>query len=283
MCSPEGGRAGAEQIAADPQVLGVIGTSCSAAAVAASPVISEAGLVMVSPSNTSPLLTSDLGGNASPDHHPGYFRVSNNDLYQARAVADFCYNELGLGRMAAVDDGDPYTTALVSAFASAFGDIGGEVTATSTIEKGATDMTSVLAEFAESGPDGIFWPLFEGEGTPFAEQVRAFEGLEGVTLITGAALLVSEFLGTPQSEGMYFAGPETDLGSNVNESTGKSAAFSPPTAALRPLRTGPTPTTPRRCCSAPSRRPPRKTAGPCGSTAPPCPCQPGSRRRAGGR
>lgn len=224
MCSAEGGRAGAEQIAADPQVLGLIGTSCSAAAVAASPVISEAGLVMVSPSNTSPLLTSDLAGSANPDYHAGYYRVSNNDLYQARAVADFAYGELGLRRMAAVDDGDPYTSALVSAFASAFLAIGGEVPATSTIDKGATDMTSVLAEFAEAGPDGIFFPLFEGEGTPFAEQARAFDGLEGVTLITGAALLVSEFLGTPQSEGMYFAGPETDLGSNVNESTGKSAA-----------------------------------------------------------
>ena len=224
MCSPEGGRAGAEQIAADPQVLGLIGTSCSAAAVAASPVISEAGLVMISPSNTSPLLTSDLAGNANPDYHAGYFRVSNNDLYQARAVADFAYGELGLRRMAAVDDGDPYTSALVGAFASAFRAIGGEVPVASTIDKGATDMTSVLAEFAEAGPDGIFFPLFEGEGTPFAEQARAFDGLEGVTLITGAALLVSEFLGTPQSEGMYFAGPETDLGSNVNESTGKSAA-----------------------------------------------------------
>ncbi len=223
MCSPEGGRAGAEQIAADGRVLGIIGTSCSAAAVAAAPVISEAGLVMVSPSNTSPLLTSDLAGNANPDYHAGYFRVSNNDLYQAQAVADFAYNELGLRRMAAVDDGDPYTSALVSAFASAFLAIGGEVPVTSTIDKGATDMTSVLAEFAEAGPDGIFFPLFEGEGTPFAEQARAFDGLEGVTLITGAALFVSEFLGTPQSEGMYFAGPEADLGSNVNGSTGKSA------------------------------------------------------------
>ena len=223
MCTPEGGRTGAEQIAAEAQVLGVIGTSCSAAAVAASPVLSEAGRVMVSPSNTSPLLTSDLAGTASRDYHPGYFRVSNNDLYQGRAVADFAYNELGLRRMAAVDDGDPYTTALVSAFAAAFREIGGEVPAISTIEKGATDMTSVLVEFAESGPDGLFFPLFEGEGTPFAEQARSFDGLEGVTLITGAALLVSEFLGTPQSEGIYFAGPETDLGSNVNGATGKSA------------------------------------------------------------
>ena len=223
MCSPEGGSTGAEQVAADPQVIGVIGTSCSAAAVAASPVISEAGLVMISPSNTSPSLTSDLAGNANPGHHPGYFRVSINDLYQAQAVADFAYTELGLRSMAAVDDGDPYTTALVSAFGDAFEALGGTLGATARIEKGETEMASVLAEFAGAGPDGIFFPLFEVEGSPFAEQARAFDGLEGVTLISGAALLVSEFLATPQSEGIYFAGPESALGSNVNAATGKSA------------------------------------------------------------
>lgn len=172
MCGPEGGRSGAEQIVADSRVLGVVGTSCSGAAVAASPVISAAGLVMISPSNTSPRLTSDLAGNASADYHPGYFRVAINDLYQARAVADFAYNELGLRRMVAVDDGDPYTTALVSAFGDAFAAIGGEVPASARIEKGQTDMASVLAEFAEAGPDGIFFPLFDEEGLPFAKQVR---------------------------------------------------------------------------------------------------------------
>ncbi len=219
-CGPEGGRMGAEQIVADPQVLGVIGTSCSGAAVAASPVISAAGLVMISPSNTSPALTSDLAGNASPNYHPGYFRLSVNDLYQARAVADFAYNELGLRRMAALDDGDPYTMGLTIAFGNAFGAIGGEVVATARIAKGQTDMASVLTEFAAATPDGIFFPLFDEEGIPFAKQAR--ESLKNATLITGAALLDSKFLATPQSEGVYAAGPETDLGSNVNATTGKS-------------------------------------------------------------
>ena len=222
-CSPEGGRAGAEQISADPQVLGVIGTSCSAAAVAASPLISEAGLVMIAPSNTSPLLTSDLAGNANPNYHPGYFRVSNNDLYQAQAVADFAYGELGLRRMAAIHDGDPYTTALVSAFGDAFAARGGEIAATAGIDKGTTDMTDVLAEFAAAGPDGIFFPLFRAEGSHFAEQARASDGLAGATFITGAAMLVSEFLATPQSGDTYFAGPESDHGANVNAATGKNA------------------------------------------------------------
>ena len=223
MCSPEGGRTSAAKVIADPRVPGVVGTLCSGSAVAASPLLSAAGLVMISPSNTSPALTSDLAGNASPDYHPGYFRTASNDLYQGQAVADFAYSELGLQRMVSIDDGDPYTTGLTIAFGNAFRALGGEIVGTAQIEKGDIDMTDVLAAFAAVEPDGIFFPLFESEGSPFAEQVREVNGLEGATLITDAALLVSEFLGTPQSEGIYFAGPDASGDLSTNVATGKNA------------------------------------------------------------
>lgn len=222
-CSAEGGRSGAQQAVADSRVLGIIGTSCSAAAVAASPIVSAAGLVMVSPSNTSPALTSDLAGNEASDYHPGYFRVSNNDVHQARALADFAYNELGVRRVAVIHDGDPYTSALAGAFGANFGGLGGEVPATAVIAKGDTDMTNALVQLAAAGPDSIFFPLFTAEASHFARQAREFDGLEGVTLISGAAAFDSVFLATPQSEGVYFAGPDTDHGDNFNIATGKSA------------------------------------------------------------
>ena len=56
LCSADGGQAAAQTIVADDQVVGVIGTSCSGAATAAAPLISAAGMVMISPSNTSPAL-----------------------------------------------------------------------------------------------------------------------------------------------------------------------------------------------------------------------------------
>jgi len=222
MCSPEGGRTGAEQIVADLQVAGVIGTACSASGVTASPVMSKAGFTMISPANASPLLTSDLEGNAGMHYHPGYFRVVTNDLYRGRAVADFAWRELGLRRMGAVHDGDPYTTALVSAFGSAFRTLGGEVT-TAGIAKGDTDMTAVLAEFAAAGAEGIFVPLFLAEGAFFVEQSRGFDSLEDAALVTGSAMLVPEFLGSPKSEGMYFAGPVLEHGPEANDVTGKNA------------------------------------------------------------
>ncbi len=54
LCSADGGQAAASQIVADAQVVGTIGTSCSGAAAGAMPLISDAGHVMISPSNTSP-------------------------------------------------------------------------------------------------------------------------------------------------------------------------------------------------------------------------------------
>ena len=54
LCSADGGQAAAQTIVADESIIGVIGTSCSGAAVAAMPLISDAGMVMISGSNTSP-------------------------------------------------------------------------------------------------------------------------------------------------------------------------------------------------------------------------------------
>ena len=222
-CLREGGEDAAREVVADTRVLGIVGTACSGAAVGASPVVSGAGLVMISPSNTSPALTSNLAGTANADHHPGYFRVSDNDLYKARAAAEFVYNDLGLRRMAAIHDGDSFTSNLTAAFSREFRALGGDVAATAVIAKGDTDMTEALAQFAEAGPDGIFFPLFPAEGAPFARQARAFDGLEGAALVAGATLLVAGFLGAPESEGVYFAGPVVEFGANVNDATGKSA------------------------------------------------------------
>ena len=221
LCTPEGGAAAAQTVVGDRRVVGVIGTSCSAAAVKASPILSEAGLVLISATNTAPSLTSDLRGNAGADYYPGYYRTSNNDLYEAEAVAEFAYHDLGLREMAVFHDGDPYTSGLANAFTVAFEHAGGTVMV-ATVSKGDTDMIPVLTEVAAAGPDGLFLPLFPDEGGQIVRQVDQVAGLTGVTLIGGAAMVDFEFLAIPESEGMYLASPELDFGDSVNEATGKS-------------------------------------------------------------
>lgn len=221
LCSAQGGAAAADTVVGDGRVVGVVGASCSVAAAAASPILSEAGLVMVAPSTTSPSLTSDLRGNAGSNYHAGYHRVASNDLYQAEAVADFVYNELGLRTMAAIHDGDPYTSGLTAAFKAAFEELGGTV-AVAMVNKGDTDMIPVLTELAAASPEGLFLPIFPEEAGPVLRQSAEVDGLAGLVRIGGGGLLVSDFLALPESEGLYFAGPTLDFGGNVNGATGRS-------------------------------------------------------------
>ena len=221
LCTPEGGAAAAQTIVGDRRVVGVIGTSCSAAAVEASPILSEAGMVLISASNTAPSLTSDLRGNAGSDYYAGYYRTVNNDLYEAEAVAEFARHDLSLHDMAVIHDGDPYTSGLAHAFAVAF-ELGGGAVTIATVGKGQTDMIAVLTEVAAAAPDGLFLPLFPDEAGAIIRQVGQVAGLEDVVLIGGAGLMDFEFLAIPESEGVYIASPELQFQNSVNEATGKN-------------------------------------------------------------
>lgn len=224
LCSADGGQAAAQTIVADEQIVGVIGTSCSGAATAASPLISEAGIVMISGSNTSPALTSDLQGTAGENWNPGYYRTAHNDLFQGAAMADFVFNDLGLATAAAIHDGDPYTQGLAQAFSDAFEALGGEMTGFTGVNKEDTDMVPVLTEIAAGSPEAMFFPIFRSAGDFIADQAPGVAGLEDTQLLAADGLLIDGFLELAQSEGMYFSGPDVRFGSNLNESTGKTAA-----------------------------------------------------------
>lgn len=209
LCNSEGGQIGSTRIIADPQVVAVIGTSCSGAGVPASNVVSSANRVLISGSNTSPVLTSDLAGNAGPEYHPGYFRTAHNDAIQGAAAAKFVYEELGITQVATVNDGDPYTQGLTAAFEGPFTDLGGTVVISTAVTADQTDMRPVLTEIAAAGAELIFFPIFQPAGDFLAEQAREVAGLEDVALMGADGLLSDTYVVLPQTENMYFSGPQT--------------------------------------------------------------------------
>ena len=223
LCSADGGQAAAQSIVADDQIIGVIGTTCSAAATAAGPLLGEAGMVMISGSNTSPALTSDQQGNPGANYNVGYYRTAHNDLFQGAAMAEYVFTELGLTTAAAIHDGDPYTDGLATAFSNAFTALGGEMTGYSAVAKEDTDMVPVLTEIAGGSPQALFFPIFQPAGDFIADQVTGVSGLENTQLFAADGLGVDGFMELPQSEGISFSGPDTRFGENKNESTGKTA------------------------------------------------------------
>jgi len=223
LCSADGGQAAAQTIVSDDQVVGVIGTSCSGAATAAMPLISDDGMVMISGSNTSPALTSDLLGTAGTDYHAGYYRTAHNDFIQGTAAANFVDGELGLSQVALIHDGDPYTNGLTNAFQAAFEELGGTITVHTAVAKDQTDMVPVLTEVAASNPEVIFFPIFPAEGTFIVQQIGDVAGLESVVLMGADGLIADNFLEVPESEGMYFSGPDLRFGDQKSGATGVSA------------------------------------------------------------
>ncbi|MCY3851574.1 MAG: branched-chain amino acid ABC transporter substrate-binding protein [Acidimicrobiaceae bacterium] len=222
-CSADGGQAAAQTIVADDRVVGVIGTSCSGAAAAAAPLVTSAGMVMISPSNTSPALTSDLAGTAGENYSVGYYRTAHNDLYQGAAMAQFVYGDLGLATAAAIHDGDPYTQGLAQAFADAYEALGGTVTGFTAVHKDDADMVPVLTEVAAHTPEALFFPIFQPAGDHIAAQAPGVAGLENTVLLAADGLLVDSYLELSQTAGMYFSGPDVRYGDNTNQSTGRTA------------------------------------------------------------
>jgi branched-chain amino acid transport system substrate-binding protein len=213
-CNAEGGQAAGQKIVSDPTVVAVVGTSCSGAAVPMAEVISEAGYVMVSPSNTVPALTD-------PDQSwkPGYLRTAHNDKVQGRAMAEFALNELGVTTAAAIHDGDPYTEGLARVFADSFEEMGGTITTFTAVNKGDTDMKPVLNAVAVDSPEFLYYPVFTAEGGFLTKQAKEVAGLEN-TILSAADGMISaaaiEAVGEA-GEGMYFSGPDLSYSGETYE------------------------------------------------------------------
>jgi branched-chain amino acid transport system substrate-binding protein len=209
-CSGEGGTTAALQVTADPQILGIVGPSCSGAAATAIKVVSEAGLVMISGSATAPSLTS-VGGERGSDWQPGFLRTAQNDALAGRTTAIFAFQELGKRRAATINGGDPYTRGLTDTFIHAFSELGGQVVLNAVVNQGDTDMQPVLNAVAASGAELLYFPLYEPEGNYLVLQAAEMDPFERITLITAEGLYLETFIAAvgQAAVGMFATVPAT--------------------------------------------------------------------------
>ena len=223
LCTADDGPLAAQAVLADARTVGVIGSSCSVTAIAAAPLITAAGLAMISMSNTSPLLTSDLAGTPSQHYLPGYYRTAHNDLYQGEAVAAFLHDTLGPQNVAVVHEGDAYTEGLAQAFRSSFEGHGGTITHYIEIDSDTTDLIEVLTPIAADEPDALFFPLYQDTGADLIEVLRQHGGFEDTVLVFADGVLHYSFMELEFSAGVYISGPDLDFRDNANQATGMNA------------------------------------------------------------
>jgi branched-chain amino acid transport system substrate-binding protein len=204
LCSAEGGQTALTKLASDPSLIAVIGTNCSSAGEPASKIASDAGMVLISPSNTAPSLTDPAG-----TWNPGYLRTAHNDKVQGAAMAQYVYDVLGLRKAATIHDGSPYADQLQQVFADTFVELGGEITTQEAVNVGDTDMRPVLTKIAATGPEFIYYPVFIAEGAFVTVQAKEVAGMEGVLLAGADGMISPDFVEAAgeAADGMYFSGP----------------------------------------------------------------------------
>lgn len=205
LCSSEGGTAGARALVADPQIVAIIGTSCSSAGVPASQIATEAGVLMVSPSNTAPSLTAPGRTNVF------YARTAHNDEVQGAAMAQFAREVLQVDTAASVHDGSPYSEQLQQVFRDAFEAAGGTLAGDAqAVAPTDTDFRTVLETIAASDPELIYYPIFTAGGALMTQQARENTDLAEVHLAGADGMQSATFLEAAGEAaiGLYASGPD---------------------------------------------------------------------------
>jgi branched-chain amino acid transport system substrate-binding protein len=205
-CSAEGGQAGATKLAADPQMVAVIGTSCSSAALGvADQILADKGIMLISPSNTNPNLTAEGVWTG------WYARTAHNDKIQGAIVADFAYDELGARTAATINDESPYADALAAVFRQVFESKGGTITAAEAIQSTDTDFKPLLTSIGQQSPDVLYFPNFNPACALITKQAADVPGLKDTALIGSDGCADPSYTETAgaAADGAYLSQPDT--------------------------------------------------------------------------
>jgi len=189
QCNADAGKRGASELSMDPNIVAVIGASCSSASEAAIEIFTNLGLVLISPSSTNPKLTDQ-------QLQTGYFlRTIPSDSFQAFALAQYAYNRLGVRTMATIYQADsPYSAYVQQSACDMFTLMGGTCIAQESIEGNNADLQSVLNRIAGLSPQLLYYPVNLPYAVEVTQKSKTTPGLEQIVLAASDAVFSPEFL-----------------------------------------------------------------------------------------
>ena len=198
-------------LAADPDVLGVLGPEMSGEGKAMTPILSEADMATITPSSTNPDLTDPAhAAQYMPKGRPVYFRTVTTDAFQGPNMANFYKETLKVSNVYILDDSGAYGIGIADAFQKQAEKIGLKVLGRDQLNPKEADYTTVLTKIKQLNPESIYFGGVNQAGVPLGKQIA--EVLPNVKKGAGDGIYSAEFLtgvGFPAVEGWYCtnAGP----------------------------------------------------------------------------
>lgn len=177
---PEVGATLARKFCGEDDVVGAIGDLASSVTLGTQPVYNGCGLTQITPTSSIDELT-DKG-------YENFFRTTPNNSAEAAGGASYLSAHLPEAKSAVtIDANDSTTVGLAEAFATAFEEDGGSVTAHEHITSGSTDFRGVLTKIAAENPDVLYLSMFYSDAALIVKQAREL-GYEGQFFAVDASI-----------------------------------------------------------------------------------------------
>lgn len=191
-----------ERLISAEGVRGIVGGMCSGETIASLENVAKAnGIVMISPSATSPALSTIEDDGL-------FFRTAPSDARQGQVMADIIM-ERGLSSVAVTYTNNDYGKGLADSFAAAFQEAGGTVTVNAPHDDGKADYSAEVAALAAAGGDALVVAGYVDQGG---------SGVVRAALDTGA------FETFVFPDGMVGGALESNFGAEINGSFGQNPA-----------------------------------------------------------
>ncbi|MDO4724986.1 MAG: high-affinity branched-chain amino acid ABC transporter substrate-binding protein [Comamonadaceae bacterium] len=177
-CEPKQGPVAANRVVND-KIGYVVGGVCSGATIAAAPIYDEEGVVMVTPSATSPALTDGKD-------YQFIFRTIGRDDQQGPAAAKFIIEKVKPSKVAVLHDKASYGQGIASAVRDGLQAAKVPVAIFEGINAGDTDYSAVITKLKSEGIDFVYFGGYHPEMGLLLRQAKEqgvtakFMGPEGV-------------------------------------------------------------------------------------------------------
>lgn len=158
-------RGAARRLAANREVIGVVGAKTSAATQAMAPILDAAGLAYVSPTATATALADG--------HLKGFHRVVPDDALQATTMAGFITGTLKGTKVVVVHNPDPYSRGLAAGLTASLKHSGVTPVAQVRVPLNATAMAPYVAQIPADADVVALTMLSPVQASKIIRQVRA--------------------------------------------------------------------------------------------------------------
>lgn len=148
----------------DPSIVALIGPTFSGETKATGQVLSDAGLLALTPSATNVSLTTN--------GWKTFFRGLGNDGVQGPSVAKYLLGTGKYKKICVVADNTDYGTGLAKTLTETLGSIADPSCAVN-VKEGDKDFSAAVSKLSSAKPDAIYYAGYYAEAAPFVQQLRS--------------------------------------------------------------------------------------------------------------